>query len=283
MLLLVDALSDWDRALAADATRRDAWLAGREAVTTQLLRSARGADGRARFANRRTEAMLRLLVPFVRARIAEHRAAGDLQAWADGLAGRVESTLGSALVTAALDLVDALRADPEARAAIAALVAYLMDDTATGDAFDATLLAIADLLQVLEDDRNLDPLLRALAPALALDARTVAATGGAPTTEGSPADALLDLLRAARPLDPENVLQRVLSGLVALPAAGDVETPLETIVDVVTEVNRAAPGAGTTMDAEDHRAVLRRVQDTLRDEERGVERLYRVIQERELE
>jgi hypothetical protein len=37
------------------------------------------------------------------------------------------------------------------------------------------------------------------------------------------------------------------------------------------------------MDAEDHRAVLRRVQDTLRDEERGVERLYRVIQERELE
>jgi hypothetical protein len=283
MLLLVDALSEWDRALATAPERRAAWLAGREVVASQLLSVARGPDGRMRLANRRTAAVLRLVVPFVRARIAEHRAAGDLGTWADGLAGRMESTLGSAMATTVLDWVDALRADANARAAVAALVTYLMDDTAPGEAFDATLLAIADLLQVLEDDHNLDPLVRALAPVLAADAREVAARGGTPTVDGATVDELLDLLRAIRPLDRNDVLQRVLAGLVALPESGSAETPLEALVDVIAEVNRASPGAGTTMDAADHRAVLERLRDTLVDESRGVERLYRVIQERELE
>jgi hypothetical protein len=285
LYLLIDGLAAMDRALETDPARLTRWRTARTAIAEQLLRPSAGSSPR--LANRRALALLRALVPFTRARLAEHRAAGDLSAWARGLTARAESTLGSAATSAALAFLVAVEADPAARDAIAALVAYLIDETSANDALDTTLLALADLLQVLEDDANLTPLLRALAAALAVDPRASVDAGATLTTDGAVADATLTLIRRVDALDDRGALLAVLANLVSLPAEGTTgsgeETPLETIVDVVAEVNRRAPGAGGTLDAADCRVILETTRDFLRDEDRGMERLYRVVQERELD
>ncbi len=280
LYLLVDGLAAMDRALERDPARLTRWRTGRTALAEQLLRPTTGAT--LRLANRRTHAALRVLVPFVRARLAEHRAAGDLGAWADGLTARAEASLGSAATSAALAFLRAVEADPEARDAIAGLVAYLVDAGSANDAFDTTLLALADLLQVLEDDANLTPLLRALAAALAPNARAAVDDGAALDTSGSTTDDTLTLIRRVDALDDRRALLAVLANVVSLPDDGEAETPLETLVDVIAEVNRHSPGAGGPLDAADHRRILETTRDFLRDEDRGLERLYRVVQEREL-
>lgn len=50
----------------------------------------------------------------------------------------------------------------------------------------------------------------------------------------------------------------------------------------MAEVNRADPGAGTHMDASDYRELLGRSRDLMTSESRGLERLYDVLQNREL-
>ncbi len=285
LYLLIDGLASMDRALERDPARLMRWRSARTAIAEQLLRPTAGSSPR--LANRRALALLRAVVPFARARIAEHRTAGDLTPWSRGLTARAESTLGSAATSAALDFLVAVEADPAARDAIAALVAYLIDDASANDALDTTLLALADLLQVLEDDANLTPLLRALAVALASDPRAAVDTGAALTTDGAVTDATLTLIRRVDALDDRGALLAVLANLVSLPAesaaASPDETPLETIVDVIAEVNRRDPGAGGTLAADDYRAILETTRDFLRDEDRGMERLYRVVQERELD
>ncbi len=76
--------------------------------------------------------------------------------------------------------------------------------------------------------------------------------------------------------------KRQLSNLVTLPESGRGETPLETILDVVAEVNRVDPGLGTSLRSDDHRAVLTTAHEFLTDQDRGLERIYNVIQSREL-
>ena len=57
-------------------------------------------------------------------------------------------------------------------------------------------------------------------------------------------------------------------------------TPLETIVDVIAEVNRATPGAGGPMDAVDHEEVLRQTRLFMVDERHGLRRLESVLRQR---
>jgi hypothetical protein len=281
--LLIDGLAAMDRALERDPARLTRWRTARTAIAEQLLRPAAGGT---RLANRRALALLRAVVPFVRARLAEHRTAGDLGPWARGLTARAESTLGSAATSAALAFLVAVEADPEARDAIAALVGYLIDEASANDALDTTLLALADFLQVLDDDVNLTPLLRALAAGIASDPRAAIDTGAPLTTDGAATDASLTLIRRVDALDDRRALLAVLANVVSLPpddaTAMPAETPLEAIVDVIAEVNRRAPGAGGALAADDYRAIFETTRDFLRDEDRGMERLYRVVQEREL-
>jgi hypothetical protein len=278
--LLVDALAGMDRALEAEPDRLTRWRSARTALTDQLLSVTPSTP--ARLSNRRTLAMLRLLVPFVRERVAEHRAEGDLSAWADGLTARAEETLGSAATSAVFAFLDAIENDPQACDALAQLIGYLVDVGSSNDAFDTTVVALTDFLQVLEDDRNLTPLLRALAAGLAPEARAAVDDGAALETAGSAADQTLDLLRLINDLDDRHALRTVLANVVSLPEAGEPTTPLETILDVIAEVNRVSPGAGGSLDGEDYRRVLGTTRDLLVDEDRGFERLYRVVQEREL-
>ncbi|HJL00054.1 MAG TPA: hypothetical protein RMH85_21665 [Polyangiaceae bacterium LLY-WYZ-15_(1-7)] len=284
--LMLDALSDFDAAFAgAPPERLERWRSARSVLVDQFL-PIRERSGARQLENRRVYGLLRVLVPFLRDRIADHRARGDLQEWAEGLSGRMEDTLGSHVGATAFRFSEAVQTDEVAKEELAELVRYLMNEASENDAFDTTLLATADLLQVLEDDDNLVPLLPVLAEGVAPGVRDQIAGGGVVDPAelelaGSAIDTTLDLLRDIVEVDDRRTLREVLANLVSLQENG--ETPLETIIDVVAEVNRVEPNAGGPLRADDHRSVLGNTNEFLVDERRGLERIYDVVQARQLE
>ncbi|MBX3252179.1 MAG: hypothetical protein KF901_33705, partial [Myxococcales bacterium] len=287
LLLLVESLNAFDDAFAPEPARLGRWRDARSAIVDQLL-TVRERGGNLELANRRAHALTRVLLPFVRERIAVHRDAGDLTPWAASLTPRLETTLGSGVGVAALRFLEAVDRDEGAKEELSGLIGYLMSDASSNDAFDSTLLATADLLQVLEDDTNLSPLLNAISEGLTPGVRDRVRAGGMVdaaelSTAGGALDETLALLRAVVDVDDRRTLAAILRNLVALPPTGDGETPLETILDVMAEVNRVAPGAGTSLRAPDHRSVLNHVDEFLTDEDRGLERIYRVVQHRTLD
>ena len=281
LYLLLDGLAAMDAAFAAEPDRHERWLRARGALVDQLLTVR--CTGECEMDNRRTFALVRVLLPFLRERIAAHRDAGDLDAWALSMHERAAESIGSPTGSALIYFLDAVHQDPEAREALAALLGYLVDAASGNDAFPTTLVAIADILQLLEDDLNLVPLLRVLSRALAPEAPdAVAGSVGEVVLDGSAADETMDLLREIQVVDERRTMKAMMANMVALPP-GEEETPLEVILDVIAEVNRRDPGAGSPMTLEDHHDTLSRAHDFLTSESRGMERLYRVIQQRELE
>jgi hypothetical protein len=288
LLLLLDGLNAMDDAFeAAEPARHRRWLDGRGLLVDHLLAASCDPGGACSIDNRRALEAVRVVLPFLRDRIAFHRDQGDLEEWAQTFGRRAGDTLGSPLGSAAIRWIDALQEDPQSREALARFVAYLLADGSPEEAFANTITATADLLQWLEDDHNMDPLLASLSAALAPNARALVEDGGDDPVaiDGSAVDQATRLLRQISGVDDERTLRRVLQNLVALPDAGRLETPLETILDVIAEINRAEArlNEGTHLDPEDYEEVLDRTVDFLTNEHRGLERLYDVIQHRTLE
>ncbi len=281
LYLLLDSLAAMDDAFAPEPERHGRWLSARGALVDQLL-PVDCPGGTCALRNRRAAAMIRVLVPFFRERIAAHRDAGDLDEWALTMHERAADSLGGPMGASLLYFLDAVQRDPEARDALSSLVGYMVDEASANDAFATTLVALADLLQVLEDDLNLVPIIRALSRALAPDAPEVVAGGGELVLEGSATDEALNLLREINEVDERRVLEEIMANMVALPP-GDEETPIEVLLDVIGEVNRADPGAGTRMTSEDYRSTFGHAHELLTSETRGFERLYQVIEDRELD
>lgn len=288
LLLLLDGLNAMDDAFMAKPERHRLWLGGRELLVDNLLTATCDAGGPCTLDNQRVREALLVTLPFLRDRIAFHEDQGDLDAWAAGLSTDAEETLASPAGSALFDLADAIGSDDEARLQLAALVHYLISEDSPDEAFDNTVVATADMLQWLEDDANMDPFLKVISHALAPGARDRVDNGPADDElelDGSAADASAQLLREISALDDERTLREVLANLVSFPAGGRLETPLDVIVDVIAEVNRAPArlNEGTHLDPEDYDHALDGTVDFLANEHRGLERLYDVIQHRTLQ
>lgn len=285
MLLILDALRNIDRDLAAipdaeEAERIADWRAARDSLAEQFL-DTRPVGAAYAFTNQRARAIVLAVLPFLRGRLDAHRAAGDLVTWSRELPTDLSDLLGSPLVGGLVRFLDRVNADPEARDALLRLVSYLVDEASENDAFLSIVYAVADLLQVMDDDLNLVPLARAISPMLAPNARDVVATGaGTLDLRGSMTFDALGLLREIHAIDSGSTLPAILRNLVALQP--DESTPLETILDVISEVNRVAPGAGGAYEPDDYRTMFGEMTGAMDDTRHGMERLYDVVQEREL-
>jgi hypothetical protein len=283
LLLVLDAMRAMDRDLAADPARRTEWETGRDALAEQLLGARRVGDGY-QMANPRSRALLLHLVPWLRARLADHRARGDLAAWSADLVPDTEDALSSPAIAGLVRFLDAAQDDPDARTALAGLLAYLVDEASGNDAFASALYAGSDLLQVIEDDENIVPIGHALALALAPNAADVVAGRATELDlDGAVASDALGLARAIQGVDDRRTLRVLLSGLVSVPTDGSEEvTPLEEILDVLSLINRVTPGDGGAYVADDYAEAMGQTRGFLLDERRGMERLYDVVQNREL-
>jgi hypothetical protein len=93
----------------------------------------------------------------------------------------------------------------------------------------------------------------------------------------------------AKELDPSAVLNVALAHLVTpmtckppmtgCTAGQGSETPLEVILDTISDVNRASPGAPAKTDAQDYANIANELSEFLVDPTRGLEQFYEIVRQ----
>jgi hypothetical protein len=291
--LLIDALHAMDNAFTAyaqtnpkDAGRLTQWRRARSKIVDQFL-SATNASGTFRFADAALPKITPVAISILRQELAASCPEWPNGActWAgSGIASDLASAIGGPLFARGADLVDTIRKDDASRLELEKLVTYLLDSTSGSDALESLLVTSTDGTQELQDDLDLVPIYHALASALA---------PGADPSQRSLADANIAMLTrlTAAPLgangaedctneiDPNQVLTKMLEGAVTPIAltGGRTLTPVEVILDTITDVNRSAPQLTTPMRGDDYGSVAANVADFLENKERGIEQFYAVV------
>ena len=205
------------------------------------------------------------------------------------LAQKLTATANGPMFAAVVDLLDAIRANPQARTGLEQLAQYLLGPS-TPAAQQATLTALHDVLQVFEDETNLTPLVNALASG----AGATLVDDSGRVVRRSALDALVEVLRrvlaraydaqgqeiCADEIDPDHDFATVLQRLVA-PVAAAQPTAIEVLIDAIADVNRANPQVAfaTQLNADDYGNIAAEISDFLENEESGLEQVYAVIQE----
>jgi hypothetical protein len=276
--LFLDALNGVDRAFEGADGPLARWRRGRSGLVDVWFGTNR-VGGTPVIENRRSVEVLRTLLDFIDERVTDHKTRGDREAWALGLSGRLEQTLADPVLASILVLMDTIQRDPESIDAFAGVIKHLSDADYDTDAFNTTTATLVDIFQLLEDDETLVPLLRAASHFVAPNARAVVDAGGEVDLGRGSVGATVELISDLQAHDQNDVMLEVLRRLVAIDPASR-KTDLEVLVDALTEVHRAAPGAGTPLTREDDLALLGRASDFLGSEEHGLARLFDVIQSR---
>lgn len=273
--LLADAYLKKNARFASDAValqRQAQWVLARSAAYDELF-LARPVAGGFKLRNPRVRGLLLATLDHLRERILSHGKAGDLSAWAQrGLYGDLHSALLGPVMAGAVDALGPLSDVPAAQRGLGQLLSYLLADPGPGapDAlrFQSLLTLTADLVQLLQDDADLVPLLHAVG--LAADPQNGALDGGGA------------VLRRSLPADTENSLLAVGKNLFRADPSG--RYPADYLGETVVELNRPAAGApglrGTDLTAAEVQAQLLSIGQFLADNQRGARRVVDIIRAR---
>lgn len=270
--LFADAFNSMDAPHRGNPAALARWQRARSAIVDQLI-AVNGAGESARFRNRAFAPITRALVAWLRDRVAAHQSAGDLDAWSRSIGPRLAATVQGAPFAAATDLLVALDDDAPARAATLGLLTRVLSESpgtqGSPSNFAVAVTALADLLQVMRADSEVDPILRPLAP-IFTPSTGLAARG-------------LRFLDRARERDPQRVLTTVLGNMVVRPAgAGAAREPLMVLADAVADTHRERPGLHGSLSPMDVHLVLTALREFLGDDSRGMEQFYAIVQQRRL-
>ncbi len=281
--LLTDALHGFDVAFsqAEDGVERQAqWRRARSQLVDVLL-ATEGSGPTTRFKNRALAPLLVTSLKLFREQLnarCPNRETGGGCAWAQQeLAQNLADAISSPMFSAMVDMVEEMRKDPSARRALERYLTYLLQNAADGEALQGTLASMVDVMQVMTDDEKLAPILNAAAVALS--------PHDAPDGAGA-ADTTIRILTALtdEEYDKYHVLDHVLRNVVTPIPAEDGSpglSPLEVILETITEVNRADPDyAGEPLDPSDYGLILGVVRDFMLDKTRGLEQIYTIVQRR---
>ncbi len=303
--LLTNALTAIDLAFdkyeeqnPTDKERRANWRRARSQLVDQFLGTT-GTRSNAKFTNPTIPTMTPVIVDMLRAQLWAHCPKSFVPpyqkcTWArDELAKKAEETIAGPLATTGIDIMDAIRRDPEGRRETERLLEYLLDEASKNDALGSILASANDMLQLLRDDENLVPLYKVLAAAV--DGSKYDSRGK--LTEKSLVDAQMALLArlsgkymtadgkeiCANEKDPNQVLTTILGKVVTPIKDGEFkgQSPLEVIIDVIADVNRTDPTQPYegTLKQSDYASVSENVVDFLANKERGLEQFYEVIRQ----
>lgn len=188
------------------------------------------------------------------------------QNMADGLSGP--------MVAATMDLLEKIRQHEPARRELERLLEYMLSSSSPGQALEATLSSIADSLQVLLADKEIESILNAVSAA--------AEPENADGTKGT-LPATLQLLKALTTdeYDKYHVMDHVLPNLVEPMNGGKGPAPLEVIMDTVAEVSRIDATVPTApLLPADYETIFRATRDFLTSDTRGLEQIYTIVQKR---
>jgi hypothetical protein len=293
LYLLLDALRGIDAMWEQHPEQHALYLEVRSTLVDKLLDVDKAADGTTALKNRRAYALTRRALPFLLERIRAHE--GDLDDWANGLVDRLADVLEHPLATRGMDLFDAFWENEAAGDEVARLLTYLLDEDTNPEAFTGAIVALADTLTFLDKDPNLTPAIRFAALGLAENAiDVVEGTAAAPDIAEGTVYRFLEATRAIANADQDasqlSAIAKLLRNAV-LPLESDQlpelsgKSPLEVFIDVVAEVNRTDPTepSDTPLSASDDRLVFEQLHDFLSSDQIGLERLYRVIENRQIQ
>ncbi len=253
--------------------RRTNWTDGRSSSVDHFL-TIEGTGSSARFRNRAIPGITRLFVSWLEDRVETHRATGDLVPWGRGLGPRFGTAVRGPVFASAIDLTFALYDDRAARERVTALLLHILDERSpsptAASPFATTLTGVADLFQLMRADGDVDPILRAVAPAFAPDTGTV--------------PVVLRFLDRARDVDRDRALTRVLTNFVQRPPGDDPNSPepLTAIADGIADTQRERPGERGPLSGQDTHLMLRSVVEFLTDRSRGMEQFYFIVNNRRL-
>lgn len=267
---------------AASPERQGAWRAATSNLVDELLTveaTGMGPAATRRLKNRRLHGVTLALIDFLRDRLDAHVKAGDADRWIQKqLTADLTSALDGPILAGLIDLVGKIESAPDTIKPIYGLLQALAGEdpkSVDGANFPLLLSAAGDLLQLFLDDTEVTPIARAAG--IAVDPDRLAPT--------------LQLLKRARDIDPNRpepgdttrhtTLVTVLRNFFQPPAHGQAQ-PISDLGDALSELHRAVPGAGTALDAEDYRLMLRETRTFFIDEQRGFMRFVRVVQNRRL-
>lgn len=296
LYLLIDSFKAIDRefdqywAETGDGQRHANWLDARSEIVDTFF-TVEGTAESARFANDAVPAVLPKIIEILQSQIHAHcpdRVEGVPCDWArEELAKNLSEVIAGPTFAASMDVIEAIRNDPDARREIQAFLVYLLDSSSDNDARATTLAAALDLLQILQDDTNLQPLYqvasKAVAPSIVDDEGRVVHRGAA--------DALIEVLTRVfardydgsqqvcmSAVDPHRTVAFLLQNLVTPMGEGE-ETPIEVILSVIGDVNRADPSATSKFDAEDYENIGRETGMFFLDEASGLEQVWEVVRQ----
>lgn len=292
--LVTAALNGIDAALATDATRMANWRLGRSQMVDQFL-SVKGMAAASTFADVAIPDVTPTLVAMLRSQMSGQCPTSFIPPYTrcswlrDDLTNNISDTISGPLFSTSMDLVDAVRSQAGARTALEALLQYLLAAASQNDALAALLATSNDLIQVLGDDQNLVPVYNAMAPSLSPTTRDPVGH----ILTASVVDAQLTLLSriagqfisngtelCADEMDPNQILSQVLANLVTPMTNGtgqQTQTPLEVIIDVITDVNRTDPSQTSKLQPGDYASIAGQVNDFLMNKEFGLEQFYEIV------
>lgn len=294
LLLLIDAMKGIDAAFAAapdGPARQTEWRKARSQLVDALF-GVKGTGKATTWANPATAAVLPTLLETTSSQVlarCRDRSPGARCAWArDELRQSASETVGGPTFAATLDLVEALRRDPSARVELQRLLQYLLDPASENDAHASTLAAMLDGLQVMSDDTNLAPVYTALssavAPRLVDDSGKVVRRGLADAAVESLTRVFAEARDAegrevcGQEIDPNRVLAIALRRLMTPPQPNQ-PAPLEVLIDVVADVNRADPTLTEKLEGRDYANIAAELRGFLLDKGSGLEQVYEVIRQ----
>jgi hypothetical protein len=264
--LMADAYAHKRAALAqADQNMAGAWKTSTSALVDQMLTVQKNTNGTYQFQNRRFRAISLLMINFIRSRIAAHATAGDIDTWVhQTLPNDISDQLSGPTFAALADFTAKVEGDTDARNQLYGLLQYLMDEADNDLVFQTALTTMADQVQMFLDDPDLVPVARMMGAALDPQRGTV--------------DAQVTLIKRAHDLDTNKAFLTIARNLYKQDANGIY--PASNLADVLSELNRAAPGQGGDLNGDDYKSILGEVQGFLTDDQRGFTRFLNIVKAR---
>jgi hypothetical protein len=295
--LFVDALDAIDAAFTAwsqahpNDDRHPTWLSARSQLVDEFF-SVNGTGAASTWANPAIPAILPTVLDAIQSQILaqcpDRSSRAACAYYMQTMPQNLSDTIGGPTFAGIMDLLDAIRSNDSARGQLEQLLQYLLSGTASPEAQAATMAATVDVLSILNDDANLTPFYHAAADVLG--AQVVDPNGN--VVRRGLADAAIEVLAhvfakakdaqgneiCANEVDPNQAIAAVLGNFVT-PVSSTQSPPIEAMMDVTADVNRAHPDLTTKLDSADYANIANEISEFCLDPSKGLEQVYTVVRE----
>ncbi|MFO0592082.1 MAG: hypothetical protein U0441_31350 [Polyangiaceae bacterium] len=276
--------SEKDACVTDTQDRKAKWKSARSRLVDEFL-AVDGTGPGATWHNKATPKVLATTLTLLRQQVNAHcpnRENGGGCDWArKEMPDKLARTLSGPLFAALMDLLEPLRVDDAARLETEKLLVYLMDAAGQPEKARAMLATLVDVVQVLQDDADVAPILRAAAPGL----------NPANDPDGAGVgDTAVKMLLAVTDdkYDPYHVMDYVLPAAVSpmkdASGAPVDRAPIEIFIDAITDIHRIDAAADAEddrpLDTGDYGTIFDNVQQFLSSPTRGLEQFYFIVQHR---